>query len=252
MLVAWAGPARHLGWSLTDERGDGAPLGPRPRRVVVDSCSYGSLHRRRLAVSAPLGNHLAGNHGCSLTAPPPWPRGNKGAPFLEGLPERFLEDLAEAADDWWDEERGPGTGRESPLTAEDIPGVPPSFVARNWNCTWRHPWTRREHLNELEGRALLKAAERACSSAKKVGKQHLICTDSQVMLGVAQKGRSSRPRLNRFARQLAALSLGYRQLFLFRWVSTKLNPADGPSRSFGPPAGSPESQTNSSGHGVSK
>ena len=148
------------------------------------------------------------------------------------LPEEFFDALGEAVDGWWAEELGPGTGKESRHEPEDIDGVPASFVARNWNCTWRHRWERQEHINELEGRTLVKAAERATSSLARIGHQHLICTDSKVMLGVVQKGRSSKPRLNRFARHLGALTLGYRQLFLFRWVSTKLNPADGPSRSF--------------------
>ena len=81
---------------------------------------------------------------------------------------------------------------------------------------------------------MIRAAERVTQTIGRTGRQHLILTDSRVVLGVAQKGRSSRPRLNRFARNLAALTLGYRQLFLFRWISTKINPADGPSRSFGP------------------
>ena len=81
--------------------------------------------------------------------------------------------------------------------------------------------------------ALVRAAERATQITSRLQKQHLILTDSKVMLGVAQKGRSSVPQLNRFARRLAALTLGYRQCFFFRWVPTKLNPADEPSREFG-------------------
>ncbi len=84
----------------------------------------------------------------------------------------------------------------------------------------------------LEGRSLVRAAERVTQSKGRGGRQHLILTDSRVVLGVCQKGRSSAAALNRVARQLAALSLGFRQLFLFRWISTKINPADGPSRSF--------------------
>ena len=49
---------------------------------------------------------------------------------------------------------------------------------------------------------------------------------------VVQKGRSSKPALNRVARHLAVLTLGYRQLFFARWVSTQINPADEPSRVF--------------------
>ena len=96
-----------------------------------------------------------------------------------------------------------------------------------------HVSTHRADLRDPEKQALLRAAERVTQSSRRHRRQHLILTDSQVMLGVAQKGRSSRAGLSRFARHLAALSLGYRQVYLFRWISTNINPADGPSRSFG-------------------
>ena len=102
-----------------------------------------------------------------------------------------------------------------------------------WRESQAYGWQHGEHINVLEGISLVRAAERVSESQGRLGKQHLILTASQGVLGVVQKGRSSVPRLNRFARRLAALSLGYRQHFLFRWISTKINPADGPSRSFG-------------------
>ena len=128
---------------------------------------------------------------------------------------------------------GAGTGLEARLGADEIPSVSKEFVTRPWIFVWRHKWRRQEHINIQEGRALLRAAERVCQSRERHGRQHLILTDSRVMLGVGQKGRSSRASLNRFARNLAALTLGYRQVFLFRGISTKINPAAGPSRSFG-------------------
>ena len=148
------------------------------------------------------------------------------------MPSRYGELLAGAVDGWWKESYGPGTGLEDRLAFDEIPGVSADFVKKEWTCVWRHKWLRQEHINVQEGRALLRAAERVTQTCGRLRRQHLILTDSQVVLGVVQKGRSSRPRLNRFARHLAALSLGYRQLFLYRWISTKINPADGPSRSF--------------------
>ena len=116
--------------------------------------------------------------------------------------------------------------------ADAVPGVGRHFVRRSWTCVWRHKWSRVDHINVLEGVSLVRAAERATQSIGRLKRQHLILTDSRVVLGLCQKGRSSRPGLNRITRRLAALALGYRQVFLFRWISTKINPADGPSRSF--------------------
>ena len=160
-----------------------------------------------------------------------WPR-RLGLQFRD-LPRAAARRIAASADDAWAEAYGPGTGHERRPSADAVPGVGPHFVKRPWTCVWRHQWRRAEHINVLEGISLVRAAERVSESQGRLGRQHLILTDSQVVLGVVQKGRSSVPRLNRFARRLAALTLGYRQHFLFRWISTKINPADGPSRSFG-------------------
>ena len=129
------------------------------------------------------------------------------------------------------DERGPTVRSNSPEVME-VPGVPARMVRGDWTCVWRHPWSRSAHINVLEGLSLVRAAERVSQSRERTQRQHLIMTDSRVVLGLCQKGRSSKPPLNRVTRKLAALSLGFRQVFLFRWVSTKLNPADGPSRSF--------------------
>jgi hypothetical protein len=111
--------------------------------------------------------------------------------------------IAEGIDGWWHEAHGGGTGYDHRPVVEDLPGVSPEFVDRPWGCVWRHRWRKQEHINLQEGRALVRAAERVSSSVARTGKRRLILTDSQVVLGVCQKGRSSRPSLNRFARRLA-------------------------------------------------
>ena len=132
---------------------------------------------------------------------------------------------------------GPGSGQEVAPGADTVPGVSNRSARKTWGTVWQHRWTRDAHINLLEGHVLVRAAERCCSSLGRVGKQHLILTDSQAVLGAAQKGRSSSPSLNRVPRRLAALSLAYRQLFLFRWVGTKINPASEPSRNLPLPKG---------------
>ena len=47
------------------------------------------------------------------------------------------------------------------------------------------------------------------------------------------KGRSSRPALNYVCRRIAALGLACELVPVIRWVPTKRNHADGPSRGFG-------------------
>ena len=150
--------------------------------------------------------------------------GDQGIPLL-------AEEWARQLDDWWDK-KADLIERERLAGAEQVPGIPARFVRGPWSCVWRHKWQRLQHINVLEGHSLVRAAERVTQMAERCGRQHLILTDSLVCLGLYQKGRSSRPMLNRVTRRLAALTLGYRQHFPFRWASTKLNPVDGPSRSF--------------------
>ena len=59
----------------------------------------------------------------------------------------------------------------------------------------------------------------------------LLLVDSTSLLGAFAKGRSSSGRLNLFCRALAAVQACLESRALFAWVSTDLNPADGPSRS---------------------
>jgi len=194
---------------------------------TFDACAYGCVRRRRHQVFGYLSAlplpHLQckhSGHSCRDIKMV----GDQGIPFL-------AEDWARQLDDWWNK-KADLIERERLAGAEQVPGIPARFVRGSWSCVWRHKWRRLQHINVLEGLSLVRAAERVTQVAGRCGKQHLILTDSLVCLGLCQKGRSSRPMLNRVTRRLAALALGYRQHFLFRWVSTKLNPADGPSRSF--------------------
>lgn len=58
----------------------------------------------------------------------------------------------------------------------------------------------------------------------------LVATDNLAGLGVICKGRSSRREMLQAARQLGAISLAYGTRFYMRWVPSKRNWADGPSR----------------------
>ena len=64
------------------------------------------------------------------------------------------------------------------------------------------------------------------------GRRVLVFVDSQVTLCCVSKGRSSRPGLNYVCRRIAALGLACEFTPVIRWVPTKRNHADGPSRGF--------------------
>lgn len=117
-----------------------------------------------------------------------------------------------------------------------VPEVGPCWdVIDRWRESARWTWRREEHNNLLEDRAALSAASRCLASPASWGRRFLIISDSQVVIGVFSKGRSSRPALNHFARKLAALRLGPGGRFYWRDVRTHRNHADAPSRgrSFG-------------------
>ena len=68
----------------------------------------------------------------------------------------------------------------------------------------------------------------------------LVVTDSQVVLGVFRKGRTSSPGLLYLARRLAALCMGYQVRLSLRYVPSAKNLADGPSRGMRTPGVAPE------------
>ena len=69
-----------------------------------------------------------------------------------------------------------------------------------------------------------------CQEGVRGPTRYLTLIDSTSLLGAFAKGRSSSGRLNAFCRALAAVQGALESRALFAWVSTDLNPADGPSR----------------------
>eukprot|EP00971_Amphidinium_carterae_P349511 6491049-Amphidinium_carterae.2 len=57
-------------------------------------------------------------------------------------------------------------------------------------------------------------------------------TDSSTVAGAFSKGRSSSFLLNQYCRRSASIQLSYALYPFFPWISTKVNPADEPSRRF--------------------
>ena len=103
---------------------------------------------------------------------------------------------------------------------------------RRWREVYRWDFEKEEHINVLELKAAYNAIRHKSRRARSWHKRHLIFVDNQVILGALAKGRSSRQGLNYVLRKVASLTLGLRMRVYPRWVPTKRNYADGPSRGF--------------------
>lgn len=106
-----------------------------------------------------------------------------------------------------------------------------AFAAeRQWTPIVSSRWTRPEHINVLELRALTTAVRWVLTSARSQGARVFVLCDSRVVIGAATKGRSSSQPLLRRLRYLSALTLGSGVRLALSWVPTAHNPADECSR----------------------
>ena len=86
------------------------------------------------------------------------------------------------------------------------------------------------HINVLELRAVISAVEWRCRSVRNIRTRAVHATDSQVVMAVVAKGRSSSRILNFALKRLNALLLASSIRLALVYVRTDLNPADRPSR----------------------
>lgn len=100
----------------------------------------------------------------------------------------------------------------------------------NWHGGQGYPFTIPEHINILEMRALINALKWRLRSSSFGDCRALHLVDSQVVLAVAVKGRSSSRILNKLLRQYAALQISGGVQPVLGWVESEDNPADEPSR----------------------
>lgn len=94
-------------------------------------------------------------------------------------------------------------------------------------------WWTSEHINVLESRSLVLAVRWLLSLRRPQPMRVCMLSDSSVVVGAVNKGRSSSHPLLRRLRHLAALLLASGHRLAVRWIPTDLNPADAPSRGFG-------------------
>ena len=102
-----------------------------------------------------------------------------------------------------------------------------------WRVVVSWPWpkaVRDEHINKLELRSLLTSLRWRARRANRQNFRMLHLADSRVTIGVANKARSSSYDLQRLADKVASTQLAAGLRLVLGFVSTKLNPADWPSR----------------------
>jgi hypothetical protein len=117
------------------------------------------------------------------------------------------------------------------LARERAPAIGANWTnPKRWRVVIRGRWKRQEHNNVLEGRAALQSLRRLSRSSRNWGTRVLMLGDSQVIQGCFSKGRSSCYPLLLLGRRLASLLLATRMRLGIRYVNTKVNPSDAPSR----------------------
>lgn len=109
-----------------------------------------------------------------------------------------------------------------------------SIDSRQWNWRivkgWR--WRYAHHINKLELEALYQSLRWRSRALRNYDARFLHLTDSQVVLGVAAKGRTSSKLLFPTLHRYNMLVLAMHTYPILGWVASEDNPADEPSRWF--------------------
>ena len=107
--------------------------------------------------------------------------------------------------------------------------VEPSSFRLLWAKRWRYP---DEHIGIKEARVALSSLKRTARVFSLCGLRKLTISDNLPVVLAFEKGRSSRPGLNRLCRIAGALQAGTGIRWRLRHIETKRNAADAPSRWF--------------------
>ena len=103
----------------------------------------------------------------------------------------------------------------------------------DYSLLWARRWKNAdEHIGIKEARVALSSLKRTCRVASLFGMKKLTLSDNLPAILCFEKGRSSRPTLNRLCKVSAAIQGGTGIRWRLRHVETKRNVADTPSRWF--------------------
>lgn len=127
--------------------------------------------------------------------------------------------------------------QEIPLAPGDSARDPPALrvwvLGQTWLVAMSNQFRVRSHINRQEIIATILALRWLGQQDKYWGTRVFILCDSTVAVGALAKGRSSARALTSLLRRYAGLSLCFGIEISLIWVSTDINPADGPSRGCG-------------------
>lgn len=104
-------------------------------------------------------------------------------------------------------------------------------LGRPWTTVIKHRWRTRQHINMLEGKALLLGIKWFLRNQNNFGKRLIVGIDNQALIGAVEKGRSSLG-LHGICRQIAAWVTAGDLHLKCVYIKSEDNPADGPSRSL--------------------
>lgn len=145
----------------------------------------------------------------------------------EALVRRFLHNLTYRGSDVH-------VDSGTPFRPDRLPreGIDP----RQWKWKtikgWK--WSFEDHINVLEMHALYQTVVWRMKTDRLWGRRFVHLVDSQVVLGVATKGRTSSRKLENILRKYNLLLLAVHTYPILGWVISRLNPADPPSRWYVP------------------
>eukprot|EP00438_Fugacium_kawagutii_P020949 Skav211840 [mRNA] locus=scaffold305:781368:784860:+ [translate_table: standard] len=133
----------------------------------------------------------------------------------------------------------PRDSTHSNVSLISMPGFP--TIAKEWsdesrwNLISAKPWKDiTEHINIKEAKVALMGLRRFCRTGRNFGHRCLSLCDNQVAVFAFSKGRSGSSMINNLCKRAAAYQVGCGITWHLRYIASEDNPADGPSRKFGP------------------
>jgi len=216
--------------------------------VTVDlcQCAFGCPHRKPTTIVGNFGGIKDLSRPCCGRDHTPLLGKDDHGEFLTKATQAYPADLCSCLSQVTAERLdylGHGSKEEWPLDSklEDasmgeklpVPPVASHWDDLRWRLLFKTRWRLEEHINVLEARTVALTVTRMCTSTETWGRRIQIQVDSQVTLAALSKGRSSRKPLNHIARRVASQVLAFGLKLILRWVPTKRNQADGPSRGQG-------------------
>ena len=114
-----------------------------------------------------------------------------------------------------------------------IPQISLAWDQKSFQEVFRVVWERQEPSNIVESRQLCLAIRHLARSHSFWNRKALICVGNLCTLSVFSKGRSSNKSLLIIARKISSILLCFNIKVHLRWVPSKRNWADGPSRGTG-------------------